>query len=56
MLLHFLSVWPLVLEEIKAHSEEILQKNLSLRKRNLFFSFPFHFVFAFVVARIGILV
>lgn len=42
-----LSVWPLVLEEIKAHSEEILQKNLSLGKRNLFFSFTFSFRFCF---------
>ena len=41
-----LSVWPLVLEEIKAHSEEILQKNLSLGKRNLF-SFTFSFRFCF---------
>lgn len=41
-----MSVWPLVPEEIKARSEEIPQKSLSLGKRTLF-SFTFSFRFCF---------
>lgn len=51
-----LSVWPLVLEEIKAHSEETLQENICSRKKKSTFLFPFHVIFAFVVVHIGIMV